>query len=533
MAYRSYVSAKNKKSEEKILHRTVKQCHYCENYFVKTKDAMEKHTKVCPAKEGIIYTFENGKIISFQDHFMYLGDVPFTVYFDLETTTGDAVFLDPKMFVVSYYQIYSCLNLDKIVIFRSFQQSPEEIYDLNHFRHEHIPYFDKITFSQLKDAATTVLASEKSTLLSELFSVELKFTIDTLNDWFSNTIKPKFLELNDIKKQMFIKENPPVSSKTTCCVCGFLLDTQACREHKRWYDFIVQREHLFIRNIYTEDELGKMETTKDLCNYYDSFKKSIELVPIMEQALECPQWIKEKEKLEEFMGEDLNNVYAHLGEVKEAIDEVEVKKKIGKSNYIDKIICFIYSSIMKFCETDKVKGIPMSEKFMENIKGILKNETHIHHSHISGEILGYSRSYCNFKVRENKKTVSVIVHNLFRFDFSFFLKGIRAGSWRTRDISIGGKNATDINFACIGNQVVFIDTVKYFQQSLATLANTMTDKEKLAVNKKCKKFILRDENLSKEEDQEWVLNYLSPGKGAIPYEVFSSPITFILALKIT
>ena len=61
----------------------------------------------------------------------------------------------------------------------------------------------------------------------------------------------------------------------------------------------------------------------------------------------------------------------------------------------------------------------------------------------------------------------------------------------------------------------------------------MTDKEKLAVNKKCKKFILRDENLSKEEDQEWVLNYLSSGKGAIPNEVFSSPNTFILALKIT
>ena len=82
----------------------------------------------------------------------------------------------------------------------------------------------------------------------------------------------------------------------------------------------------------------------------------------------------------------------------------------------------------------------------------------------------------------------------------------------------------------------------------------MTDKEKLAVKKECKKFILRDENLSKnfnactEEDQEWVLNYLSSGKGTIPYEmitrydslgispeegeIFPSLITFILALKI-
>ena len=63
-------------------------------FFVKTKDAMEKHNKVCAVKEGIVYTFENGKIISFQDNFKYLGD--------FETTTGDVVFLDPKMFVVSY-----------------------------------------------------------------------------------------------------------------------------------------------------------------------------------------------------------------------------------------------------------------------------------------------------------------------------------------------------------------------------------------------------------------------------------------------
>ena len=95
---------------------------------------MEKHNKVCAAKEGIIYTFDNRKIISFQDNFKFLGYVPFTVYFDFETTTDDVVFLDPKMFLVSYYQIYSfhpSLNLDKIVIFRRFQQSPEEICNLS------------------------------------------------------------------------------------------------------------------------------------------------------------------------------------------------------------------------------------------------------------------------------------------------------------------------------------------------------------------------------------------------------------------
>ena len=97
--------------------------------------------KVCASKEGITYSFNNGQITSFQSNFKYLGDVPFTVYFDFETTTGDTVFFDPKMFVVSYYQIYSfhlSLNFEKIAIFRSFQQSAEEIYNLSHFKQEHI-----------------------------------------------------------------------------------------------------------------------------------------------------------------------------------------------------------------------------------------------------------------------------------------------------------------------------------------------------------------------------------------------------------
>ena len=42
-AYRSYIN-KKQKWKETILHQTVRQCHYCENYFAKSQDAMIKHT---------------------------------------------------------------------------------------------------------------------------------------------------------------------------------------------------------------------------------------------------------------------------------------------------------------------------------------------------------------------------------------------------------------------------------------------------------------------------------------------------------
>ena len=68
---------------------------------------------------------------------------------------------------------------------------------------------------------------------------------------------------------------------------------------------------------------------------------------------------------------------------------------------------------------------------------------------------------------------------------------------------------------------MLLETIKYFQQSLRTLASNFTDSEKLAIRTEFKKFISKDEYLSKkfnawtEKDQEWVLDYLSTGKGTI------------------
>ena len=147
----------------------------------------------------------------------------------------------------------------------------------------------------------------------------------------------------DIKKQTFIKEYPLVPSKTTCYICGFLLHVKACGEHNRWYDFIVERGNLFIRNIYTEDELKQMENVKNTCNYYAGFEIFTEHVPIIENALEFPERVREKEKLEDFMRYDLNEAYTHLGEVKDAIDQIEVKKQLG---LITSLIAWIKLSVL-------------------------------------------------------------------------------------------------------------------------------------------------------------------------------------------
>ena len=52
------------------------------------------------------------------------------------------------------------------------------------------------------------------------------------------------------------------------------------------------------------------------------------------------------------MENDLYCQYTHLGELTEAIDEVQVKKVFGKCDYLENIICFIYSSTMEFLKKD-------------------------------------------------------------------------------------------------------------------------------------------------------------------------------------
>ena len=103
-----------------------------------------------------------------------------------------------------------------------------------------------------------------------------------------------------------------------------------------------------------------------------------------------------------------------------------------------------------------------------------------------------------------------------------FLKGLRPTVWETADIKIGGSNPTNINFAMIQNQVRFIDTIKYFQQSLANLAASMTDIEKNNVRETSKRFLAFDLIFLDQEQQDWILDYLTSGKGIIPYQMITT-----------
>ena len=155
-------------------------------------------------------------------------------------------------------------------------------------------------------------------------------------------------------------------------------------------------------------------------NYEDIIRRLIEYYPLFENAIQEGDMCDE---VMNFLLEDLNNCYSTLEELREEIDHISIPKKrfnSKKALFSEKLIAFLYSSMLKFCKTSKVKGIPLSQKFLENIVAIMEDNLCIHHSHVTGEIKGYAHFFCNEKTRENYFKILVTAHNLFRFDFFFY-----------------------------------------------------------------------------------------------------------------
>ena len=76
-----------------------------------------------------------------------------------------------------------------------------------------------------------------------------------------------------------------------------------------------------------------------------------------------------------------------------------------------------------------------------HVHRLIKMKVHLHHSHITGKIIGYSHDFCNTSVVEKPSPdIPVIVHNLFSFDLYYFIKGYIASAWCSKSLNIAGNN---------------------------------------------------------------------------------------------
>ena len=109
-------------------------------------------------------------------------------------------------------------------------------------------------------------------------------------------------------------------------------------------------------------------------------------------------------------------------------------------------------------------------------------KVHLHHSHVTGKITGYFHDFCHTTVVEKTSPdIPVIADNLFGFDLYYFIKGCIASALCSKSLNIAGNNLAHLNFRNIAGEIKFIESLKFYQKSLAELASTLSVQEKLTV----------------------------------------------------
>ena len=255
-----------------------------------------------------------------------------------------------------------------------------------------------------------------------MFSIELNFNADCLKFWFNKN--RKILEVSPEQKKNFFDTSP----KNDCCLCDFSLQSRA---ENGWFKHVCKVEYLFLEKIYTEKEMYQMGI-HNFNVYFNRVKKVLDNVDKFCNSIETENRLS-------IVRKETNN---EIKEIVEKIKKINVGKNKKEEVSKEKTMRYLYKNSIKFLPNNKISGdFPLSARFFQNLIYIHKNE----------------------------------------LVFFLFLKGLIPSVWETTEIFFGGKNPTDVNFAVIQNQVRFINTVKYYQQSLASLAASMIDIEKKSV----------------------------------------------------
>ena len=260
-----------------LKHSCTFQCYFCSKFWVH-KSRLESHMKHCTGKPGFIYNFQTRNLLTFEENLQFKRDVPLTAYIDFETTAPTDDYLDPecnKMNVVSYVIILAFhpnLNLPRIIIERSFGHSLERISQIDYLTSEQLKYKDIITLKQLRDSALTVHKKTNPLAVSEMFSIEIRLATNCLLPWFHSKYRNEEV---DIKlKMQYQNENPIDWENGRCVLCTFPLEanlTNHQNKHMSYGDFVVRKEHMFLRNIFSKEQISKSAAISTFESFHKHF----------------------------------------------------------------------------------------------------------------------------------------------------------------------------------------------------------------------------------------------------------------------
>ena len=157
-------------------------------------------------------------------------------------------------------------------------------------------------------------------------------------------------------------------------------------------DFIVRFEHKFIKNIYTYEQIKDSHHLETLEKCYKIYQK---FVAISIRLLSMFNNYHKNDEINTEVSTFVEENYADdsIDELKNRIMQTEIKNalkssygKVPKFNL--KIDAFVYNLLVHFPVTDMQYETFTADSFFINVHRLIKMKVHLHHSHITGKILG-------------------------------------------------------------------------------------------------------------------------------------------------
>lgn len=115
----------------------------------------------------LVYKIQNQNISTFEDNVKFMGDLPFSIYFDLETTCEKKIYEfeeAAKMYSISYAFFVAfnpCLNLNGIFAERSFNHTFEQLNYISYLFNKKLKFLDPVTAIKLETALRQSLIKMK------------------------------------------------------------------------------------------------------------------------------------------------------------------------------------------------------------------------------------------------------------------------------------------------------------------------------------------------------------------------------------
>ena len=208
--------------------------------------------------------------------------------------------------------------------------------------------------------------------------------------------------IKPITKLRFESENKINWQTDKCVLCKIPIKLQPTNSQTpssamTYGDFIIRFEDTFLRNIYSEEQLLSAEHTKTLQNYYDIFQKYIQICVGLLALLNSNQRTNFiNDEIEEFMDEEFPD--EKIQEIKNTINKTEIKNALSQSHgevykFNLKVYAFVYDKIIFLLLSDIEYDTVPTDKFFIHVHRLIKGKIHLHHSHMAGEILGYSHDF--------------------------------------------------------------------------------------------------------------------------------------------